>query len=328
MIPLILALLLETAEDVTNPIVAPGPDPWVVYHDGWYHFTATAGDRIAIRRARTLAGLGKAEAVTVWRAPRTGPNSRDIWAPEFHRIEGRWFLYYAATTEDRSDANRRVFVLESAGDDLFGPYLDRGPMVGIDEYAIDGTVDRHDDGQLYFLWSGREKSEKGPQNLYIARLKNPWTLDGPRVRISRPEHDWEQHGWEVNEGPEVLHRGGRTFVVYSASGFSTPEYCLGLLTHRGGDLLDPKAWVKAKRPVFGGVEGRVFGPGHNGFFRSPDGREDWILYHARDQAESRGESRSARGQPFTWDADGNPQFGRPLPRGVTIPGPSGEPNGR
>ena len=110
----------------TNAIVIPGADPWIVIKDGSYWFTATAGNRIDIRRSRTLAGLGAATPATIWRAPATGPKSRDVWAPEFHRVGNRWLVYFTATDEQSTDANRRIYALESATDDLQGRFIDRG----------------------------------------------------------------------------------------------------------------------------------------------------------------------------------------------------------
>jgi GH43 family beta-xylosidase len=158
-------------------------------------------------------------------------------------------------------------------------------------------------------------------------MKDPRTLRSPRVRISTPEHDWEKHGWEVNEGPQVLERDGRLFVVYSASGYSTPHYCLGLLENRSGNLLDPKAWQKSPDPIFAAVLDRspkIYGPGHCAFFKSPDGREDWIIYHARDFEDLRKRPRDVRAQRLRWGADGHPIFGRPLSPGVPSQPPSGE----
>jgi len=48
------------------------------------------------------------------------------------------------------------------------------------------------------------------------------------------------------------------------------------------DLLDPRNWRKSPLPVFKTCyEGRVYGPGHNSFTVSEDGKEDMLVYHAR-----------------------------------------------
>lgn len=320
----------QQSTGITNPLIVPGADPWVTRSGDWYYYTDTRVNRVELRRSKTLAGLRDAERKTIWKAPAFGPNSRSIWAPELHFVKDRWFVYYTATDEHQTDAARRIFVLESESTDPFGPWRDRGRLIvpaPDDAYAIDGTLHQHSDGKLYFLWSGREHSESGPQNLYIAEMEDALTLRSPRVRISTPEHDWEKHGWPVNEGPQVLERGNRLFVVYSASGYSTPDYCLGLLQHRGANLLDPSAWQKSKEPVFSAIlteSPKVYGPGHCSFFKSPDGREDWIVYHARDLEDIHQRPRDVRAQRFGWTDDGLPVFGRPIAPGVLIPAPSGE----
>jgi GH43 family beta-xylosidase len=56
----------------------------------------------------------------------------------------------------------------------------------------------------------------------------------------------------------------------------------------------------------------VYAPGHNGFFKSPDGTEDWIVYHANNSASGGCDmNRSTRAQKFTWNPDGTPKLRRP-----------------
>ncbi len=326
--PLVTLLLLSsaTAQTFTNPLIKSRdtPDPWVVYKDGFYYFTATAGRSVYIWKSRTLSGLDSGTKVTVWRAPATGPNSQNVWAPELHFLNGKWYIYYAA--DDGKNANHRLYVLESTTTDPQGPYVDKGKIAvpGDDRWAIDGTVLRKADGSLYFIWSGWPADTNGKQNLYIAPMANPWTIGGPRVLLSTPELPWE---WWLNEGPEVLQHDGKIFVVYSANGSWTPRYCLGMLTNTDGDVLNPAAWKKAPRPVFEtykGDDGAVYAPGHNSFTRSPDGTEDWIVYHGKDTSENGWKNRRARAQKFTWNPDGTPNFGHPVPSGVPLPLPSGE----
>jgi GH43 family beta-xylosidase len=177
----------------------------------------------------------------------------------------------------------------------------------------------------------------GTQSIYIARLKNPWTVESPRTRISTPEYPWEKVGdipaalrrdnpphIDVNEGPEALQHDGKVFIVYSASACWTDNYALGMLTaDSGADLLDPGAWKKSSRPVFEeSREAHVYATGHNSFFKSPDGKKDWILYHANSKSgQGCGWHRAPRAQPFTWDSNGTPTFGTPVGTNERLPRP-------
>ncbi len=313
----------------TNPIVRSRDtaDPWLTYRNGYYYFTFTVGRSIEVWRSSSITGLDAGKKVTVWRAPATGPNSQHVWAPEIHFLNGRWYIYYTAT--DGPDPNRRQFILEATTSDPQGPYRDLGQLVVPyeDEYAIDGSVFQAKRGALYFMWSGREKSERGPQNLYIAPMISPTKISGRRVKLSTPTYAWEKVGWGVNEGPEMLQRNGKSFIIYSASGGTTPDYCLGMLTNTDGNLLRAESWTKSATPVFKqyeGPDGVVYTPGHNGFCKSPDGKEDWIIYHGKNNKDGTWGGRTARAQRFTWNADDTPNFGHPIPPGIPIPLPSGE----
>ncbi|MGZ5287388.1 MAG: family 43 glycosylhydrolase, partial [Flavisolibacter sp.] len=107
----------------------------------------------------------------------------------------------------------------------------------------------------------------------------------------------------------------------------TEQYSLGMLTtSAGSNLLDSASWKKHPQPVFQrSVENGVYAPGHNSFFTSPDGKENWILYHANSKpGQGCGRHRSPRAQKFTWNSDGTPNFGTPVKTGtkIKIPSPS------
>ena len=131
---------------------------------------------------------------------------------------------------------------------------------------------------------------------------------------------------DVNEGPEVLRHGNRIFLVYSAAGCWTDNYSLGMMSAPAdGDLLSPASWKKSALPVFWqSPKAGAFGPGHGSFFQSPDGKEDWMLYHANPEAgQGCGRQRSPRAQRFTWKSDGTPDFGRPAAIGAEMARPGG-----
>ena len=94
-----------------NPLNS-GPDPYCEFFEGNYYLTTTQRDAIRMWKSPTLRGLKTAAPITIWTD--TEPSRcRGIWAPEFHFITNRWYVYYTATSADGNDANHRMHVLES-----------------------------------------------------------------------------------------------------------------------------------------------------------------------------------------------------------------------
>jgi GH43 family beta-xylosidase len=319
-----------SATTFANPLYK-GADPWVVRHGGFYYLCQTGpGGRLEVWKSRSLVDRG--ERRVVWTPPQRGWNRAQVWAPELHRIGGRWYIYYAAS--DGHNVNHRMGVLECATDDPQGPFVDRGMLYTGDDiahwkrnrWAIDGTV-LELRGRLYFIWSGWE-DHRDVQHLYVAPMADPCTVSGNRVRLCENDtHLWERVGERrqergLNEGPQVLRRNGKVFVVYSCSGSWQPSYKLGLLhTEEWADPTDPRSWTKHPAPVFQSTR-EVFGVGHCCFASSPDGKEDWILFHSKKYRWDCWE-RVVRAQRFGWRTDGLPDFGRPVRCGTPVALPSG-----
>lgn len=318
-----------TEKTFTNPLLQNAPDPYVFQSGDYYYYTTTLGNRIGIWKTTAMSKLSTAPYTTVFSPPATGENSKNIWAPEFFLIDNKWYIYYTAGDGDL--ATQRTFVLENSNaDPTTGTWVDKGRIYNPTEdyWSIDGTVFEYN-GTNYFIWSGHKDNYNNVQNLYISKMSNPYTLEGERVMISTPQYDWETDG-NVNEGPEILRNAsGRVFLIYSANGCWTDNYGLGMLTFKeNGDPLNAADWVKSPNPVFStSISNGVYSPGHNGFFKSPDKTEDWIIYHANPKPEDGfgcGSTRSTRMQKFTWNADGTPNFGVPVATGVAVVVPSGE----
>jgi GH43 family beta-xylosidase len=308
--------LVAPTPSFANPVLpAPAQDPHVLWHRGLYYYCESSPDGIFVRVARHFLDLAYASRRQVWAPAARGPASRNVWAPEIHVIDGRCVIYFAA--DDGRNANHRMWVLSALTSDPAGAYGLRGPL-DTGGWAIDGTVLTDPRGERVFLWSGWPGRRNGRQNLYGARMRSPFELSGPRVLLAEPEHDWECHGLPICEGPQVLQRGGRTFIVYSASGSWTEHYCLGLLAHEGGDYLDPRRWRKAG-PVFQ-QNAHGWGVGHCGFVTAPDGA-DWMLYHAKTSRRPGWADREVRAQPFSWRSDGTPFFGAPVSLAASLARP-------
>ncbi len=311
-----------------NPLRSSGADPWVTAHNGYYYYTHTTGSNITLYKTKNMSELGNAKGVVVYTPPAGQPYSSELWAPELHFLDNKWYIY--VTADNGNDYNHRMYVLENEADDpTTGVWTMKGKISDpSDIWAIDATVFEHN-SKRYMIWSGwrvQNNSQYGIQQLYIAEMANPWTITGARYRISEPTYSWETVGL-VNEGPEILRNAqGQVFLVYSCCGCWTDEYKLGMLTLTGGDPLLAASWSKKPTPVFqGSFSNAVFAPGHNSFFTSPDGKEDWILYHANSAAgQGCGGFRSPRMQAFKWNVDGTPDFGIPVSTAESLPAPSGE----
>lgn len=321
----LLAANTLAAADFTNPVLPSGPDPWVVRDGATYYLMVTRVDRLTIRKTQDITKVAAAREVTVWTPPPTGPNARSIWAPELHRIGGKWFIYYTAAPSGNDDnLHRGIFVLENAASDpTRGRWIDRG-RVNTCCSAIDATVFAYR-GKSYFVYSRQLGAES---ELVIVAMRNPWTLTGPEVVISKPDRDWERHIYPINEAPEfLLGPKGELFLTYSASACTSDEYAVGLLSApAGSNPLDPRAWTKAPAPLLRKApEVAVFAPGHNGFFTSPDGKQHWMVFHAN-PGPSMG-CTSNRGtwiEPFSFGRDGRPVFQRPTGPQERLAAPSGQ----
>ncbi len=299
--------VLMSAATFTLPLMQ-GQDPQVDFKDGLFNLVQSDGCNIHLRQSATMGGLVFALDQVI-----LSPGCNNVWAPEIHWFNNRWYLYYSLAADSNGN-NHRNYVAQSTGTNAAGPYTILGVLFN-SYWNIDGSVFAATNGQLYFVFSG---SPSGTQNIYIAPMNNPYTVSGAPVQISAPVQSWEVNGAPpaVNEGPFGFTRNGRTFIDYSASGCWTDNYCLGLLTLTGTNLLDPASWTKTG-PVFSQQTG-AYGPGHNGIFTNAAGQY-WNIYHANNlSGQGCGGYRQLRIQRLAWDASGLPLFGAPVPIGSWI----------
>ncbi len=89
------------------------------------------------------------------------------------------------------------------------------------------------------------------------------------------------------EAPAVVQKDRTISIIYSGDGAQTPHYALGIAFCKDGDVLKPDSWVDWNHHVNPGPEFRwdfdkgVYGPGVARVVPSPDGKEDWMFYHAK-----------------------------------------------
>jgi GH43 family beta-xylosidase len=300
-----------------NPIAEQRADPWVhKTDDGIYYLVATVPeyDRIVIRKANSINGLKTAEEKVVWRKHEKGVMGHHIWAPELHRIDDTWYIYFAAG-EAENIWNIRMWVLSNKSDDpMEGEWKEEGQIkTELESFSLDATTFEHN-GKRYLIWAQNVRGGDHGTSLVISEMKNPTTLTGPKVVLTEPEFNWERMKYNVNEGAAVLKQNGKIFVTYSASA-TNHNYCMGLLwIDEDADLLDVSSWTKSPGPVFyTNEELKRFGPGHNSFTIAEDGETVIMIYHARDYKEILGHelsdpNRATRARVVRWTESGFPDF--------------------
>lgn len=218
-------------------------------------------------------------------------------------------------------------MLQSSSSDIWtSNYTLKGQLETFDQFAIDGTYFQHETGlyHIYSCWF--DALQSWPSNLCVNKLSDPWTTTNnltDRAIISVPTQPWEKtpHGRTANirlssnEGPEQLVSPvtGQHFLIYSAARSDNPDYCLGQLAlAHDGDPMNPGDWTKRDGCVFWqDRRAQAYGVGHASFVKSPDGSEDWVVYHGMQDPWSGWSARTIRAQRFGWAHDGAPSFPRP-----------------
>lgn len=269
-----------------NP-VSPfnAPDPFMTFdiRTGYYYALFTRGSKLELFRSRHAGSIVTDSDSRVIYEPNGERDGiwGDIWAPEMHRgPDGKWYIYTSGRIKPEP-SQKRLFIMEGPADDPFlGEWIFRGKP-SPDIFSIDPTVYTAPDGAQY-LCASRVDPVLG-QVLDICDLVNPYTFGTNKATIANAELDWElvppyTGKNAIVEGAFFLERNGRLFIIYSANGCWSDDYCLGVLEHTGGSLTDAANWKKHPNPFF--VHGNgLYGPGHASFFLSPDGSEVWCAYH-------------------------------------------------
>ncbi|KAG9017219.1 hypothetical protein FRB90_001329 [Tulasnella sp. 427] len=310
---LLFAQAAIAATTFTNPVKNPdGSDPFMVYDGGYYYLMTTTWTNVQITRATTVAGLKTATPKVVY-TDFTSTRCCNVWAPEIHKIDGKWWLYYTAGQSANLDLQR--------GSTPWDSYSYKGQLKATnapDAWSIDGTV-LTVSGANYFVFSSFSPSNI--QSLYIAPMTNAYTL-GQRSLLSEPLNSWERVDTPVNEGPQALYKNGAIYLTYSASFCWTASYSLGLLKYNGGSVTSASSWTKSG-PVFTSANGH-YGPGHNGFFNSPDGQTTYLVYHATSNPNGACDgTRYTLIQPLYFQSDGvTPNWGVPRALSDNIPEPT------
>ncbi len=275
-----------------------GGDPYIIEDESGCYYTFTTGGGIDIFEIESFDTINVKRQKTIFWAGESGTDG-DIWAPEIHKFGDRWYIIatakfrrdavpagkmpYVLIDKDNDDYYRYSFVLESETEDIFGSYEFKGILAPDGLSNLDGTY-LQKDGKLYFVCAAYMKVAY--QSIYICEMENPYTLKtdsrGRHIteKLSSPTYYWEKNGWDVNEGPAVLYHEDDVFIVYSASGYSSNEYCMGMLTFDGDNIMSRLSWKKSPvRVSYHNPFKDIYSAGHCSFLYRDNG-DIYMTYHA------------------------------------------------
>jgi GH43 family beta-xylosidase len=332
----------DRGEFFTNPVYSQIKNSTITFHDGDYYFVVAQGGVIYLRTSKDPVEIMRARRHEICNI-RKDHNLFHAWRPRLANIGGVWYIYVAA--DDGNFDNHQIYVLKNSSED---------PLEGCFEMIGRLSTDRDNNwaihpcvfargGELYMVWSGWETRRvfAETQCIFIARMENPWTLASERVLISRPQYEWEcqwvnadgstptAYPLFVNESPTFMCNDltDKAYIYYSASALWTPYTSIGELSaDKDADFLDPASWSKKAVPVMKQErQAGIFGPGGPCVIPSPDGKEYYLLYTAKDVeiALPNQDARSVYMKKIEIGADGVPSLGKPAARGEAIRKPSG-----
>lgn len=301
----------------TNPVYAEYfADPFVWQHGGLYYAVGTDNapvDKAAfpLLRSADLWTWERIGSALIRPDPALG---HSFWAPEVAYHDGTFYLYYSVGQEDK---NHQLRVAVSTRPE--GPYQDVGkPLLdpGTHPFLIDPHPFRDDDGQ-WFLFYARDFLDtpgtwRAGTALAVQRLENMTRLVGESQVVLRASLDWQRfqkdrpmygavHDWHTLEGPFVRKHAGRYYCFYSGGRWETASYGVdyGVADHVLGPYSHP---ADLQRPrVLQSIPGCVLGPGHNSIVLGPDGRTEYLVYHAWGPDMK---ARRMRLDPLLWTAEG------------------------
>ena len=306
-------------EHFAFPMAYNRADPCVTRWNDNYYFIATndadGNHTLYIREADTLSGLVEAEEHLLLDSQTYPGIGGLLWAPEFHEIQGRLYIFHAATPGEffweeshvmelreggnpvcREDWSAPKRVVKRDGSDL----CEAGKEITLDMTCFEWQ------GEWYAVWSQRQFLPKDLGAwLYIAKLnpQEPWKLLTEPVVLSKPEYGWANNHTFVDEGPFALPGEDKLYLTFSSAAVDA-TYVVGLLTiEKGKNLLKPGDWKKRNYPILTSrsVKGE-FGTGHNAYVTDEEGNV-WNTYHARPGVDG---VRSSGIRRVHFDVDGDP----------------------
>ncbi|MEU7793214.1 family 43 glycosylhydrolase [Micromonospora tulbaghiae] len=267
---------------VHDPTVVKRPDgTYLVAHTGDNVALKTSADRVTFRNAGAVFPGG-----APWTSTYTG-GARNLWAPDLSYRNGRYHLYYSAST---FGSNRSAIFLATSTTGDSGSWVHEGLVVEsrtTDDFnAIDPNLTVDDQGRWWLsfgsFWSGIKMISIDPAT---------------GRRLGSAMHSVAAYGPGI-EAPVLVKRGSWYYLYVSfdrccQGAASTYRIMVGRSASPTGPFVDR---VGRDMLAGGGTQilashGNVHGPGHQAVLADTDGDVLFYHYYADDGASLLGVNR-------------------------------------
>jgi arabinan endo-1,5-alpha-L-arabinosidase len=296
----------SAAPTYTNPVVnADAPDPGVVYCPelGLWASTTTTGVLPAFHLRTSPDLVNWTDRGFLFQAQLSWAGTDGYWAPEIHAVNGTYNVYFVS--RNQATGTLSVGVATSTTGTCVGPYADSGRPLVTDATMgqIDPTYHLDVDGTRYLVFKEDGNAVGKPTPIHYAVLTDDGLslAPGEEGRWRGRQLITDDQPWEggLVEGPWVVQYADAYYLFYSANGYSSPSYAIGVA--RATSFAGP--YTKFPTPILQtGTQTVWQGPGHCSVVQATDGQ--WaMVYHAWP-----GSARAYRAMlvdTVTWTATGN-----------------------
>ncbi|CAM3747138.1 family 43 glycosylhydrolase [Cohnella lubricantis] len=270
-----------------NPVFdhdAPDPSGALKGDDGYYYIVTTQAnyengmEKLPILRSQDLVHWEHAGQVFDTLPDWLDKVEINVWAPDFVRHDGKYYVYYAGQSAPNDDGYK-MGIGVAVADDPLGPYVDKGEPIAIGPSfgTIDPFIFTDDDGSSYMYWG----SDARP--IRVQKLsEDGLSLVGESEEVLHvsPVKKYER----LLEGPWVVKRGGYYYLFVSGDNCCGAGANYAVMVARSESPLGPfekYSSVPGGGPILEAND-RFDAPGHNSIV-TDDAGQDWILYHAFDR---------------------------------------------
>jgi GH43 family beta-xylosidase len=254
-----------------NPVIPQDcPDPGVLADKGTYYLSCTSGNA-----ANAFPIYTSPDLVTWNPVGHIFPSGKhpswaasDFWAPEIHLVGGHYVAYFTAR-----DTDGMLSVGAASATSPTGPFTDIGqPLVHDSSMGHIDASEINTGGKAYLLWKDDGNAVGKPTPIHAQGLaSNGLSLVGAATTLITNDQAWEG---PLVEGPWMVEHGGKFFLFYSANGYASTAYAVGVAS--ASSPLGP--FTKASGPILA-TGGAWAGPGHCSVIDTFAG-DTYIVYHA------------------------------------------------